>query len=65
MQPGFYSTNTYYIGEVYEQLGEKEEALNAFKQAFKMAVVTSDDAAIHKKAHEKLRKYGVKDSEVV
>ncbi|CAI2293076.1 unnamed protein product [Caenorhabditis sp. 36 PRJEB53466] len=65
ISPGFYSTNIYYIGEVYEQMGEKEEALTHFKQAFKMAVVTSDDAAIHKRAHEKLRKYGVKDSEIV
>uniref|UniRef100_A0A8R1EIQ2 Tetratricopeptide repeat protein n=1 Tax=Caenorhabditis japonica TaxID=281687 RepID=A0A8R1EIQ2_CAEJA len=65
VQPGFYSTNTYYIGEVYEQLGDKAEAIAHFRHAFKMPVITSDDAVIHKKAHEKLRKYGVKDTEVV
>ncbi|KAF1769618.1 hypothetical protein GCK72_001435 [Caenorhabditis remanei] len=65
ISPGFYSTNTYYIGEVYEQLGQKQDAIDAFKKSFKMPVVTSDDAAIHKKAYEKLKKYGVKDSEVV
>ncbi|CAO4363540.1 unnamed protein product [Caenorhabditis nigoni] len=65
ISPGFYSTNTYYIGEVYEQLGQKQEAVDAFKQSFRMPVVTSDDAVIHKKAYEKLKKYGVKDAEVV
>ncbi|CAB3408628.1 unnamed protein product [Caenorhabditis bovis] len=65
ISPGFYSTNTFYIGEVYERLGDKQKAIQYYKEAFKMAVVTSDDAQIHKKAHEKLRRYGIKDSELL
>ncbi|KHJ80056.1 hypothetical protein OESDEN_16158 [Oesophagostomum dentatum] len=65
MSPGFYSTNTYFIGEVYEKMGNKDEAVKYYKQAFKMPVVTADDRAIHQKAHVKLRTFGVKDSELI
>ncbi|KAJ1358919.1 hypothetical protein KIN20_017487 [Parelaphostrongylus tenuis] len=65
ISPGFYSTNTYYIGEVYEKIGNKDLAIKYYKDAFKMAVVTADDHSIHTKAHAKLRKAGIKDAELV
>ncbi|KAE9420693.1 hypothetical protein Angca_006429, partial [Angiostrongylus cantonensis] len=65
ISPCFYSANTYYIGEVYEKIGDKDVAINYYKEAFKMPVVTADDHSIHKKAHEKLRKAGIKDTELV
>ncbi|CAD6190933.1 unnamed protein product [Caenorhabditis auriculariae] len=65
ISPGFYSTNTFYIAEVYDRLGKKEDAVEYYKKAFKMSVLTADDAAIHKKAHDNLRRNGVKDSELV
>ncbi|KAK6015414.1 hypothetical protein OSTOST_19161, partial [Ostertagia ostertagi] len=37
--PGFYSTNMYYIGEVYEKMGNRDEAMKYYKDAFKMPVV--------------------------
>ncbi|EPB78734.1 hypothetical protein ANCCEY_02124 [Ancylostoma ceylanicum] len=65
ISPRFYSTNTYYIGETYEKMGNREEAMKYYKDAFRMSVVTADDRIIHQKAHEKLRKAGVKDSELL
>ncbi|CAI5437611.1 unnamed protein product [Caenorhabditis angaria] len=65
ISPNFYSTNTYYIAEVYERLGQKEKAVENYIKSFKMAVITSDDAKIHKQAHEKLRKHGVKPEQLV
>ncbi|ETN72592.1 hypothetical protein NECAME_13822 [Necator americanus] len=65
ISPRFYSTNTYYIGETLEKMGNKTEAMKYFKDAFKMPVVTADDSSIHQKAYEKLRKAGVKDSELI
>ncbi|VDM51670.1 unnamed protein product, partial [Angiostrongylus costaricensis] len=65
ISPGFYSTNTYYIGEVYEKIGDKDVAIKYYKDAFKMPVVTADDHSIHKKALKKLRKAGIKDTELV
>ncbi|PIO54841.1 hypothetical protein TELCIR_23784 [Teladorsagia circumcincta] len=65
ISPGFYSTNMYYIGEVYEKMGNRDEAMKYYKDAFKMPVVTADDQSIHQKAHEKLRKAGVKDTQMV
>ncbi|KAL6732851.1 hypothetical protein Aduo_003566 [Ancylostoma duodenale] len=65
ISPRFYSTNTYYIGETYEKMGNRDEAKKYYKDAFRMSVVTADDRVIHQKAHEKLRKAGVKDSELL
>ncbi|XGW21910.1 hypothetical protein V3C99_004682, partial [Haemonchus contortus] len=65
ISPRFYSTNTYYIGEVYEKMGNKDEAIKYYKEAFRMPVVSADDRSVHQKAHEKLRKAGVKDSQLL
>ncbi|KAK6046367.1 hypothetical protein COOONC_16127 [Cooperia oncophora] len=65
ISPGFYSTNMYYIGETYERMGNRDEAMKYYKDAFKMPVVTADDQLIHQKAHEKLRKAGIKDSQLI
>ncbi|CAI4221467.1 unnamed protein product [Auanema sp. JU1783] len=65
IESGFYSTNTFYIAEVYDRLGKKEEATEYYKKAFKMPVVTADDNIIHKKAFDKLRKLGIKERELV
>lgn len=65
ISPGFYSTNMYYIGEVYEKQGNRDEAMKYYKDAFKMPVVTADDQVVHEKAHEKLRRAGFKDSQLL
>lgn len=51
LQPGFYSTNTYYIGEVYERLGKGTEALQEYKASFRAPVITADDKTIHFKVN--------------
>ncbi|CAJ0596325.1 unnamed protein product [Cylicocyclus nassatus] len=43
------STNTYYIAEVHERMGNKDEALKYYLEAFKMPVITADDKQIHEK----------------
>lgn len=65
ISPNFYSTNTWYMAEVNDRLGQKDVALNLYQKAFKMPVISADDGEIHKKAHEKLKKLGVKDAELV
>jgi len=60
ISPGFYSTNTYWMGMAYERLGKKKEALKCFKDAFMAPVVSVADGEIHSKAHDHLRKsYGI------
>ncbi|VDL74345.1 unnamed protein product [Nippostrongylus brasiliensis] len=59
-EPGFYSTNTYYIGEAYEKMGNRDEAVKYYINAFKMPVITADD-----QAHDKLKRAGVKDSQLI
>ncbi|VDM78012.1 unnamed protein product [Strongylus vulgaris] len=65
ISPRFYSTNTYFIGEAYEKLGNKEEARKYYLDAFKMPVVTADDQQIHQKAFEKLRAAGLQNAELL
>ncbi|CAJ0576124.1 unnamed protein product, partial [Mesorhabditis spiculigera] len=65
IQPNFYSKNTFAIAEVYERLGNKEKAVEYYKRAFKMAVISADDRDVHTKAHSKLGKFGIKDSQLV
>ncbi|KAK0424386.1 hypothetical protein QR680_008649 [Steinernema hermaphroditum] len=65
IQPNFYSTNTFYLAETYDRLGRKDLALEYYKRAFLMPVVSADDGEIHKKAHDKLKKLGVKIAELV
>ncbi|WKX88877.1 hypothetical protein Q1695_008483 [Nippostrongylus brasiliensis] len=65
ISPGFYSTNTYYIGEAYEKMGNRDEAVKYYINAFKMPVITADDQVIHQKAHDKLKRAGVKDSQLI
>ncbi|KJH45021.1 hypothetical protein DICVIV_08947 [Dictyocaulus viviparus] len=65
ISPGFYSTNTYYIGETYEKIGDKDSATKYFYHAFNMPVITADDRTIHEKAYQKLRKAGFKDNDMM
>ncbi|CAJ0596299.1 unnamed protein product [Cylicocyclus nassatus] len=65
ISPHFYSTNTYYIAEAHERMGNKDEALKYYLDAFKMPVITADDKQIHEKAHEKLRRSGLKNTELL
>ncbi|EFO21226.2 microtubule dynamics protein regulator [Loa loa] len=61
IKPNFDSSNLWYLAEVKTRLGQKEEAFELYKAAFKMPVITMDDGDTHDKAYEKLRKLGVKD----
>ncbi|KAL3998249.1 hypothetical protein ACH3XW_14285 [Acanthocheilonema viteae] len=61
IKPNFDSSNLWYLAEVKTRLGQKEEAFELYKSAFKMPVITMDDGDTHDKAYEKLRKLGVKD----
>lgn len=65
ISPDFYSSNTWYLAEVKDRLGQKDEAKALFLKAFRMPVVTADDQEIHVKAHQKLRKLGVKDKDLL
>uniref|UniRef100_A0A1I8F1D2 Regulator of microtubule dynamics protein 1 n=1 Tax=Wuchereria bancrofti TaxID=6293 RepID=A0A1I8F1D2_WUCBA len=61
IKPNFDSSNLWYLAEVKTRLGQKEEAFELYKAAFKMPVITMDDGDTHDKAYQKLRKLGVKD----
>uniref|UniRef100_A0A0N5D5A1 Regulator of microtubule dynamics protein 1 n=1 Tax=Thelazia callipaeda TaxID=103827 RepID=A0A0N5D5A1_THECL len=61
IKPNFYSSNLWYLAEVKSRLGQKEEAFELYKAAFKMPVITMDDGDTHDKAYDRLRKLGVKD----
>ncbi|VDK88739.1 unnamed protein product [Litomosoides sigmodontis] len=61
IKPNCDSSNLWYLAEVKTRLGQKEEALELYKAAFKMPVITMDDGDTHDKAYEKLRKLGIKD----
>ncbi|KAH7726668.1 Protein F33H2.6 [Aphelenchoides avenae] len=59
IQPGFYTANQYYLGQVYERLGQKDKAIEQYQQAFRAPVITVDDGDIHTKVYERLKKLGV------
>ncbi|TKR93148.1 hypothetical protein L596_007654 [Steinernema carpocapsae] len=65
IQPNFYSTNTFYLAETYDRMGKSDLALEYYKRAFLLPVVSADDSQIHTKAYEKLKKLGVKIEELV
>lgn len=48
-QPNFHSSNLWYLAEVKTRLGQKEEAFELYKAAFKMPVITMDDGDTHDK----------------
>uniref|UniRef100_A0A1I7WTM2 Regulator of microtubule dynamics protein 1 n=1 Tax=Heterorhabditis bacteriophora TaxID=37862 RepID=A0A1I7WTM2_HETBA len=52
---GFYSTNTYYIGEVYDRLGKKDDAIEHYRKSFMMPVISADDEVIHQKVKRRFK----------
>ncbi|CAD5206943.1 unnamed protein product [Bursaphelenchus okinawaensis] len=58
IQPQFSSSNNFYLGQCYEQLGRKEEAVREYQKAFNAPCVSVDDNEYHQKAFEKLKKLG-------
>jgi len=58
IQPDFSSSNTFYIAQIYEKLGRKDEAIAEYRKAFAAPVVSVDDNDIHKKANDRLKKLG-------
>lgn len=48
-QPNFDSSNLWYLAEVKTRLGQKEEAFELYKAAFKMPIITMDDGDTHDK----------------
>ncbi|KAI6182459.1 Regulator of microtubule dynamics protein 1 [Aphelenchoides bicaudatus] len=63
LQPNFCSTNTFYIGQIYERQGNKEQAAAYYRKVFAAPVLTADDNEAHSKASERLKKLGIKISE--
>uniref|UniRef100_A0A915PRD7 Nuclear cap-binding protein subunit 1 n=1 Tax=Setaria digitata TaxID=48799 RepID=A0A915PRD7_9BILA len=49
ISPNVHSSNLWYLAEVKSRLGEKEEAFELYKAAFKMPIVTMDDGDTHDK----------------
>ncbi|VDD93225.1 unnamed protein product [Enterobius vermicularis] len=47
ISPNFYSKNLWYMAEIYDRLGKKEEAIQLYKKAFKMPVLSADDKEVH------------------
>lgn len=49
LQPGFYTANQYYLGQVYERIGQKEKAIEQYQKAFQAPTLTVDDNDIRTK----------------
>uniref|UniRef100_A0AC34QZK1 Regulator of microtubule dynamics protein 1 n=1 Tax=Panagrolaimus sp. JU765 TaxID=591449 RepID=A0AC34QZK1_9BILA len=65
IQPGFYKANNFYLGEVYDRMGQKDKAIEHYKKAFHGPIITKDDHDSHEKALNRLKKFGFDEKKLL